>query len=276
MCGRSRVLVRATPFAVAIALLAAGCTEESLKSARRPSPSPSPIGTGIATGTVDARPGPVFQIEPAARRAAKKVGFDLKEEARRVHKRVLRFWPSTLPNIQIEAKPGRRSLLAAGGEARFYTGYVYIELHPEFQGDFKQQLPYDFRIVLAHELNHSARIYEGPGFGNTLLHALIGEGLAEAFALELFPKSELFSEDALAPEQERLAWAEARRHLGDFLTKKKHARWFFGKADLPNATGYGLGLSIIQSYLKHHPKEKASDITLMPSRKILRGSKYKP
>jgi len=267
--------LRTASAVAAIVLFAAGCSDESQRRAAR-RPSPSPTGTGIESGVVDARPGPVFQIEPAARKAAETVGFDLKAQARRVHERVLRFWPSTLPNIQIEAKPGRRSLLAAGGEARFYTGYVYIELYPEFVGDFKKQLPYDFRLVLAHELNHSARIYEGPGFGTTLLHALIGEGLAEAFALELYPKSEPFSEQALTPEQEATAWAEAQANLGDVLTREEHARWFFGRGDLPNGAGYGLGLAIIRSYLKHHPKEEAHDITLMPSKKILRRSRYDP
>src|SRR3712207_7913388 len=52
-------------------------------------------------------------------------------------------------------------------------------------------------------------------YGGTLLHGMISEGLAEAFVLELYPKSALFSETALTPEQESAIWPLARKHLDD-------------------------------------------------------------
>jgi uncharacterized protein YjaZ len=40
---------------------------------------------------------------------------------------------------------------------------------------------------MAHEVNHSARILGGPGFGITLLPQIITEGIATAFDQAAFP-----------------------------------------------------------------------------------------
>jgi uncharacterized protein YjaZ len=276
---RTRAAASASLIVVlAVALLATGCSEPDKAEARgrpRVSKSPSPTSP-MDTGYVSAPPAGMWWISPAAKKAAEEVGFDLKAEARKVHKRVNKYLEYTLPDIHIKARPGRRSLIATGGEAESYTGFIYIEIYPEFHGDFEKQLPFDFRNTLAHELNHSARIWNGGIYGRTLLDGFIGEGLAEAFTLEMYPKAELLSESAITPEEEASLWELAQPLLDKRLTKKMHDRWFFGRYDLPNATGYALGLRIVQAYLKRHPKEEAHDITLMRAEKIYKRSGYKP
>lgn len=261
---------------IAVALLASGCNEAPRASAARPSPSPSESPLKESSIKINPPTAGMYDISAAAKKAAREVGFDLKESARKVHTRVERFLPHTWPDIVIDARPGRRNLIAAGGHAEPGSGFVYVEIYPEFHGDFERQLPFDFRNALVHELNHSHSILNGPGYGRTLVEAMISEGLAEAFTLQMYPKAELLSESVLTPEQERSLWQTARPLLHERETLESHGRWFFGKDDLPNATGYALGLSLVQSYLKHHPDQKASDLTLMPAKKILRGSRYKP
>jgi hypothetical protein len=261
---------------VAVALVSGGCNEPQNAVAARPSPSPSESALEESSIRINPPTAGMYDISPAAKRAAREVGFDLKESARKVHARVERFLPHTWPDIVIDARPGPRNLIAAGGHAEPGSGFVYVEIYPQFHGDFETQLPFDFRNALVHELNHSHRIWDGPGYGRTLLEAFISEGLAEAFTLQMYPKAELLSESALTPEEKRSIWPMARPLLHERDTSEGHDRWFFGKGDLPNATGYSLGLSIVQSYLQHHPREKASDLTLMPAKKIFRGSRYKP
>lgn len=271
---RSGIRSRSAVLGLVLSLLATGCQESRAPRATRTSPSPTE--TVVGRSTAGGRPSAPIYISDAARKVAAKAKFDLRAAAQRVHKRVLRFWPDTLPNINVDVKWGRRSAIAAGGEATFSSGQVFVDLYPRFPGDFERELPHAFRVVVAHELNHSARIFDGPGYGGTLLHGMISEGLAEAFVLELYPESELFSETALTPAQESAIWPLARKHLDDANVAKVQDRWFFGKGDLPNSTGYALGLAIIQSYLRRHPKEQVHDITLMPAKKIFRRSGYDP
>lgn len=267
---------RSIAAATALILVVAACSDSDDPRAARPSRSPSPTETVVGRSTAHGAPTPPIYISDAARRVAREAKFDLRAGARRVHRRVLRFWPDTLPNINIDVKWGRRSAIAAGGEATFSSGQVFVDLYPRFPGNFERALPRAFKAAVAHELNHSARIFDGPGYGRTLLHGLISEGLAEAFILELYPKARLFSEIALTPEQEALVWEEAKKHLREPNAPKVQEVWFFGKGAIPNSAGYALGLSIIQSYLKRHPKDEVHDITLMPAKKILRRSGYNP
>ena len=42
-------------------------------------------------------------------------------------------------------------------------------------------------LALAHELHHSTRVLDGPGYGTTLLDTMVSEGGAEAFVREMYP-----------------------------------------------------------------------------------------
>src|SRR5690625_1970846 len=65
---------------------------------------------------------------------------------------------------------------------------VHVSLdpaHARFGEALEQHLP----RTLAHELHHCAR-WRGPGYGRTLGEALVSEGLADHFDLEVHPGAE--------------------------------------------------------------------------------------
>jgi uncharacterized protein YjaZ len=127
---------------------------------------------------------------------------------------------------------------------------------------------------IAHELDHTARIQVGPGYGSTLLDELVTEGMADAFSLQSsFETPRIPWDHALTKAQERTVWARARRHLGQNVD---HAEWFFGSGDLPRWTGYTIGFDIVSSYLRMHPGTTAADLVTMDAETILRRSGFVP
>ena len=99
--------------------------------------------------------------------------------------------------------------------------------------------------LIAHEMHHVAR-WRGPGYGSTLLEAMVSEGLADHFSIELLgaavpPWSQAFPE---AQHDQYLALAAPH-----FDAVVNHAVWFFGASDdLPRWTGYTLGYRLVADY----------------------------
>lgn len=124
-------------------------------------------------------------------------------------------------------------------------------------------------LSVYHEMNHVAR-WNKPGYGSTLLEAIISEGLAIVFAEERW---DLF----------RAPWGkykqnEIRKYL-EFLNKRSksqdnnynHAEWFFGKGR-PNWLGYKLGAFIIREVKKKNPSINSLSLIHMDSKKIIKLS----
>ncbi len=134
---------------------------------------------------------------------------------------------------------------------------VQVYLDPAFADDAALttlRLP----RVLAHELHHAAR-WHGPGYGRHLLAAMVSEGLADQFALELFggPRPPWLS--ALTAGQALKLWGRANRQL-----EKKdysHSRWFHGThTAIPNWSAYTLGFMMVDRYMAAHPAETAASL----------------
>lgn len=108
--------------------------------------------------------------------------------------------------------------------------------------------------MFAHELHHAAR-WDGPGYGSSLCEALVSEGLAGHFVLELFGG---------APEPwEQLPEGEIRfhaTHAGQDWDRANynHDAWFFGRGNLPRWLGYSLGFRLVERFLSEHPRGRAS------------------
>src|SRR5262249_35144689 len=123
---------------------------------------------------------------------------------------------------------------------------VNIALDPKF-ADWERVLTNHLPQTLAHELHHSAR-WRGPGYGSTLFEAMISEGLADRFAVELLgipvtPWSNAFPREQ-TPRFLALAQPEfdAKPYGPD-----DHALWFFGSdASIPKWTGYTLGFRLVE------------------------------
>lgn len=128
--------------------------------------------------------------------------------------------------------------------------------HPNFKSAIKDELSF----ILAHEFHHTLR-WQKTVEGDSLLEALIFEGLAEHFAIEATGR------------QKPSPWAEA---LNDTEKKKfleraskewlvptyNNALWFFGSnpKEIPRWTGYTLGFDLVAKYLQTHPETSASKL----------------
>lgn len=105
--------------------------------------------------------------------------------------------------------------------------------------------------MVAHEAHHALR-FRGPGYGRTLLEAVVSEGLADHFSIELLnvpvpPWSRALPDDATD------TWLAEARPLWDSDTYG-HERWFFGTTpQVPRWTGYTLGYRLVERYKAAHP-----------------------
>ncbi|RJK98796.1 peptidase [Paracoccus aestuarii] len=103
--------------------------------------------------------------------------------------------------------------------------------------------PEHFRRTLVHEMHHLAR-WEGPGYGRSLGEALVTEGLAGHFVLQVLggPADPW---DQVRPgtgvlKQAATGWARRDHDHGD---------WFMGRGRMRKWTGYGLGHRIVAEHL---------------------------
>jgi uncharacterized protein YjaZ len=116
---------------------------------------------------------------------------------------------------------------------------------------------------VAHELHHVKR-WRGPGYGRTLLEAMVSEGLADHFSIELLgapvpPWSDAFPRDQTTQLLER-----ARPEFDS--TSYDHERWFFvASPTLPRWTGYTLGFRLVEAYQAAHMGATAADLVNTPA-----------
>ena len=109
---------------------------------------------------------------------------------------------------------------------------------------------------MAHELHHVAR---------RPLDALIHEGLADHFAVELTGLEPPLWVLALSPEETIRLVARAREEYDS--PHYSHMAWFFGSDELgiPRWAGYSLGFKLVGDYLARNPSAKASALATEPS-----------
>ena len=136
---------------------------------------------------------------------------------------------------------------------------VIDPLFPSLAEVLPQRLPH----IAAHEFHHAVR-WRDPGPYQTLLEALVFEGMADHFALELVPGplppwSKAFREGQTA---HYLARARPEFDNADF----DFNAWFFGLGtDLPPWTGYTLGFRLVRDYLASHPGSTAAQLVSTPA-----------
>jgi uncharacterized protein YjaZ len=138
--------------------------------------------------------------------------------------------------------------------------------------------------LTVHELHHKVRLaYEPWDERTTVGQYLVLEGLAEAFAAEMFgeellgPWSEALSEEEL--DGARLVMREAlgitgfdeiRGYIfGDWAA----ARFGYEPRGLPDFVGYSMGYRIVQEYLGR-TDSSAVEASYVPWREIVEGSGY--
>ena len=142
------------------------------------------------------------------------------------------------------------------------TDTLWMSLDPELRGTpglIDERLP---RMVV-HELHHAAR-WRGPGYGFTLLDAMVAEGLADHFAVQVLGGAPAPWTDALDDAQRAVLQKRAAKQLD--LNPYSHAGWFFGaEEDIPNWAGYTLGFELVAEYLARQPGATAASLVDAPS-----------
>jgi hypothetical protein len=273
-------------FAAALAtlpflILLSGCRphpQATLKPARS-SFSPSPALTTAAPPSAAGVPRGEIRIHlcRVCVRSAAGAGIGLRDVVRATIRQAETILPLPATRVSVRADP-RATIpeLGVGGFTDVVTGHVFISMDPTFhdrQAALRTWLP----LTLAHELDHAQRVLDGPGYGRTLLQAMVSEGLADAFAGQVFPAGPSMPWDhALSPATERVVWAFARPRLGHLQNSGRHAEWFYGTGPVPRWAGYTIGYDIVESYLRSHPGTTPASITDLPARRILRESTFRP
>ncbi len=137
---------------------------------------------------------------------------------------------------------------------------IFIYLNPRHQ-DFIKAIKDELSFTLAHELHHTIR-WQKQVEGDTLLEAMIFEGLADHFAQEATgrKKPSPYS-SALTTEQKKFFLKKASEEWSK--STYDNDVWFFGSepTSIPRWAGYTLGYDLVASYLKTNPKTTASELS---------------
>ncbi|TRZ55648.1 hypothetical protein D4Q76_00090 [archaeon] len=147
--------------------------------------------------------------------------------------------------------------LGIGGYAQT-PGLLLISLNPKFK-QFERTIRDEILRTLVHELYHCIRM-KTVGYGDTLLEAMITEGLADHFELEVTNKKPQKWDTSLTAKQFGIM---KKKSVKEFNSKKyNHEEWFFGSNErrIPKWAGYTIGFNLVGNYLKKHPDKKPSQL----------------
>ena len=116
--------------------------------------------------------------------------------------------------------------------------------------------------LLAHEVHHAKR-RRSVGYGSTLLQAVITEGLADHFSIEVTGISPPPWSVALS-DSELQSWIDTASDLWD--QPYNHGAWFLGTdPNIPRWTGYSIGFELVNDYLLNNPGESATTLNNEPA-----------
>lgn len=152
-----------------------------------------------------------------------------------------------LPDFDLVVKADPEGCIPALGVGGYAPapGLIEIKLDPE------RFVTSTLIRTLIHEMHHLIR-WDGPGYGRSLGEALVSEGLAGHFVLQVLG-GQPDRWDATTPAQ-----GSARAAMNEWSRRDyDHARWFFGSGDLRKWTGYGLGHRLIAEHLSRNPDDNA-------------------
>jgi len=159
--------------------------------------------------------------------------------------------------------------VGVGGFTNPASGAVLISLSREAPVPVRESVTVWLRQTVAHELNHSKRILDGPGYGTTLGEAIVTEGLADNFSIVAYPETPPIPwTNALQPDELDRLSAVAHASAGALRTREMHRQWFFGADDLPRWAGYTIGATWVRDFLTAHPEVDATAATLLTANEI--------
>lgn len=173
-----------------------------------------------------------------------------------------------LSDLDIVVVDQPKATIAGMGISGYSPGphLAYVYLDPSFR-NFANIIANQLGRTIAHELHHCIRS-RGPGYGETLLEAMVSEGLADHFDLQIWRKHPNPWDTALTRRQLTRFLARAKRiwHKRPY----KQDKWFYGDARVafPRWVGYSIGFWLVQRYLENHPRETAASLLNAPAQQI--------
>jgi uncharacterized protein YjaZ len=168
--------------------------------------------------------------------------------------------------LDIFVQPGKGVIPELG-----YVGYapkagvIYLTANPD-NPNLPRNLGAALERQIAHEFHHALR-WLGPGYGRTLLEALVSEGLAGRFVQEVFGSEPEPWECAL-PRAALPPYAQKALREGE-TQQYDHVAWFFGRSDLPRWLGYTLGWELVGDFLEQRSSDRPSKIAGLPASEFL-------
>ncbi|MBO3697065.1 DUF2268 domain-containing putative Zn-dependent protease [Roseivirga sp. E12] len=134
---------------------------------------------------------------------------------------------------------------------------IIIALDINFSG-LEKNLEDDLISLLAHEIHHAKR-RRSVGYGSTLLQAVISEGLADHFSIEVAGIAQPPWSTALEGPQLQ-EWISSAKGIWN-ETPYNHNAWFLGtNSNIPKWTGYSIGFELVRKHLTDNPEELPSKL----------------
>jgi uncharacterized protein YjaZ len=197
-----------------------------------------------------------------ARGTLAEIGGWLRQCLTETHEKASGLMP--LQPLDVVVQSGKRVILEKGhlGYAS-EPGVIFVTVDPDNPA-LRANADASLERMFAHELHHAAR-WDGPGYGSFLGEALVSEGLAGHFALELFGGSPEPWEQL--PESEVRAYAALAARDWD-SSDYNHEAWFLGCGDLPRWLGYSLGFRLTGRFLSDNPHSRASSLVAVAAREL--------
>lgn len=251
--------MRLSGIVVACSLLVTGCSGSDSSSPSGPSPS------GPASDA------PSIPLEGAGSLVFRDGGAldDQRSAIERIVKEALSASRALIPldgvTIVVEASLSNViPELGFGGRAE--PGMVLLAFDPN--PDVRTRtLETRLLPLMAHELHHVTRL-RTVGFPPNLLEAMILEGLADQFSIEVTGSeppiwATALTGDALA------GWTERSRAQW-FDESYNHSAWFFGTSPaIPRWAGYSIGFGLTRDFFRANPSQTAAGLVSAPSTRFI-------
>jgi len=172
-------------------------------------------------------------------------------------------------DISVEIKEDSELVIPETGAGGYTpdsnTIFIYYDSN---NMNLKKHLQDEIRSTVTHEFHHAIRNRAYNWKEDTLLGAMITEGLADHFDLEVNGGEQKPWSTALNDAEIEIFKKIAEPEFNS--REYNHAEWFFGseKRNIPKWTGYALGFKLVGDYLNKMGK-RASELVAEPAEAFL-------
>jgi hypothetical protein len=172
-----------------------------------------------------------------------------------------------LDGVTILVAAGNANLIPEiGFGGRSDAGTIWMTFDPS-SPLMARSLESELFPLLAHEMHHVAR-FRTAGNSRNLLEAMVTEGLADRFSVEVAGIDPPLWSSALEGDSLEM-WSQRARDEW-FNGSYNHDAWFFGAAPpIPRWAGYTIGFDIVGEFLGANPSRRPSDLYAEPGNSFI-------